>query len=152
MNDKTTTEIRLTQGGESITLELDLPLAVIREHINRLGVCRETKSRYKNLASYYLSYSRKTIPVNEIMYLKSDRSYCLFYFCDGSSLMKSKSMSYFLKNHYADSLVRIHKTYAVNMNYLKRPTSRYVILHEDIRLPRGRKLSIDNKNKWEIDG
>ncbi|GHV30353.1 hypothetical protein FACS1894177_02780 [Bacteroidia bacterium] len=61
MNDKTTTEIRLTQGGESITLELDLPLAVIREHINRLGVCRETKSRIStkfpqalNVLCYYI--------------------------------------------------------------------------------------------------
>jgi two-component system LytT family response regulator len=139
MNDKSPTEIRLTQGDESITLELSLPLVAIREHISQLGVCRETKSQYKDLASYYGSYNRKMIPVHDIMYLKSDRSYCIFYFCDGSNLIKSKSMGYFLQNHYNDHLVRIHRTYAVNRVCLKRPTGKYVILQDDTRLPVGRK-------------
>ncbi|GHT26799.1 hypothetical protein FACS189432_01930 [Bacteroidia bacterium] len=148
MKDKTTTEIHLTEVGESITLEMDFPLTVIWKHLNKLGDSRETKSRYNNLASYYESYRRKTIPVNEIKYLKSDRSYCLFYLCDGSHILKCKSKGHFLEQHYAEtSLVRIHRTYAINMDCIKRITSMNVLLEDDICLPRGRTFKDELKKR-----
>jgi DNA-binding LytR/AlgR family response regulator len=142
MNDKTITEIRLKDGYESIVLEMGLPLSVIRQHLEQLGVCREVKSNYRNLASYYTAYHRKTIPADEIIYIKADHAYCTFHFCDDSRLVKSKPMGYYLEKYYAGSLIRIHKTYALNKNYLKQIRGGYVVLNDDTRLPVGRKHKV----------
>jgi DNA-binding LytR/AlgR family response regulator len=139
MKDNSSTEIRLVQGAKLITLEMDLPFAAIIEHLKLLGACRETKSNYRNLAAYYQSYNRKIIPANEIIYIKADRTYCLFCLCDGSNITQSKPMGYYLENYYADTLVRIHNTYAVNKDCIKRITGKYVTLHNNTSLPRGRK-------------
>ncbi|MDR1884371.1 MAG: LytTR family transcriptional regulator [Prevotella sp.] len=142
MKDKSPTEIRLKQSDESITIEMYLPLAAIIEHLKLLGVYRETRSHYQNLAAYYQSYNRKIIPAGKIRYIKADRTYCIFYLCDGSNITQSKPMGYFLENYYTDTLVRIHNTYAVNKDFIKRITSGYVLLNDNNRLPVGRKHKI----------
>ena len=133
------TEIHIKQDGESITIEMDLPPAVILEHLEQLGDCRRTRSSYRTLAAYYSAYSRKTIPAEDIIYLQADHAYCTFHLSDGSHLIKSKPMSYFLERYYAGSLVRIHKTYSVNRNFFRQITSAYIVLRDDTRLPVGRR-------------
>ena len=139
MKNKPQTEIRLKQDGKVIVLEMNVPLLVIREHLEQLGACRETGSSYRSLAAYYAAYNRKAIPADEIIYIKADHVYCTFYFCDDSRLVKSKPMGYYLDKRSSDSLVRIHKTYAVNRNSLKQIRGRYVVLYGDTRLPIGKK-------------
>jgi DNA-binding LytR/AlgR family response regulator len=140
------TEICLKQGNVSITLELNLPFDTICECLEHLGAYTKKKSHYRSLASYYQAYSRKVIPADKIIYIEANRAYCIVHLCDGSKRTESYSMGRFFESHYcnSDSLVRIHKTYVVNRNFIKQKTGGYVVLNDNTRLPIGRKYKKNN--------
>ena len=74
---------------------------------------------------------------DEILYCKGEGRYTTIYLKNGHSLLVSrllKSIEDILMN---DSFYRIHKSYIVNMKYIKEfkhPDYKYVVLENDIQL------------------
>ncbi|MDR3110611.1 MAG: LytTR family transcriptional regulator [Planctomycetaceae bacterium] len=136
--NKVPTEIQLKQGDKYVLMETYQPIFVLIESLKTNNDCKELVNTQRKLATYYQTYNRKTIPADKIIYIKSARSYCTFFLCDGSSILQTKSMKYFLEKYYVETFVRIHNTYAVNTDFIKHIKSKYILLHDDTRLPRGR--------------
>jgi DNA-binding LytR/AlgR family response regulator len=78
----------------------------------------------------------KKIMIADIMFLKADGSYCLFAFKDNKTQVFSENLSYFgEKLAFAKDLVRIHRSYIVNINFIER-------IHENRIWVGGLELSI----------
>lgn len=60
------------------------------------------------------------IKMNNILYIKADSSYSIFYLQDQTSVMISKNLKTIEKIVSGLGLVRIHKSYIINPVYLKR--------------------------------
>jgi DNA-binding LytR/AlgR family response regulator len=79
----------------------------------------------------------RRIMISDIMYLKANGSYCDFTFRDKSHLF-SENLSYFEeKLSFADELVRIHRSYIVNTNFIQRVHENRVWI-ADAEIPIGR--------------
>lgn len=73
----------------------------------------------------------------KIMYCKADQNYTVVYIKDGAEIMVSKSISVVQQLLPADLFYRIHKSYLVNLNYIKnynRTGGYHVILENGTRL------------------
>jgi len=63
----------------------------------------------------------KKIMIADIMFLEADGSYCKFTFKDNKTQMFSENLSYFgEKLDFAKELVRIHRSFIANINYIER--------------------------------
>jgi len=63
----------------------------------------------------------KRILVSDIMLLQADRSYCKFTFKEGKDQLFTENLSYFEdKFKFSKELVRIHRSYIVNINFIER--------------------------------
>lgn len=60
------------------------------------------------------------IPLENLMYLKSDGSYTVFYLSDKSSIIASKNIGNYEDITENANFFRIHKSYIVNLEYVKR--------------------------------
>jgi two-component system LytT family response regulator len=60
------------------------------------------------------------IPHDEIIYCKSDGNYSTLFLAENRKLMVSKALKYFSNNLPANQFVRIHKSYLVNLKYVKK--------------------------------
>jgi len=57
---------------------------------------------------------------DEIIYCKSDGNYSTLFLAENRKLTVSKALKYFSNNLPASQFVRIHKSYLVNLNYVKK--------------------------------
>jgi two-component system LytT family response regulator len=61
----------------------------------------------------------RIIHIRDIIYLEADTSYTVFHLADSEKIMASHSLAEYERlMHHAD-FFRIHKSYLINMNYLK---------------------------------
>ena len=60
------------------------------------------------------------IPHDEIIYCKSDGNYSKLFLIGNRKLTVSKALKYFTGNLPADQFVRIHKSYLINLNFVKK--------------------------------
>ncbi|MFA8342904.1 MAG: LytR/AlgR family response regulator transcription factor [Rhodothermaceae bacterium] len=79
------------------------------------------------------------IPVENVNYLEAQDDYVMIHTTEGKFL-KQKTMKYFETHLPAESFVRIHRSYILNINFMKQielfeKESHKVILKNDTRLP-----------------
>lgn len=85
----------------------------------------------------------KKIRVADILFLKADGSYCEFVFKDRSQVF-SENLSYFEeKLSFAKELVRVHRSYIINTDYIER-------IHENRVWITGIEIPISKAYKAEI--
>ncbi|WP_044171390.1 LytR/AlgR family response regulator transcription factor [Flectobacillus major] len=63
------------------------------------------------------NYAFIKIPIKEIVYLEADSTYCHLYTTSQKITMRL-SLSSFLEQVKSQNLIRVHKTYAVNINWI----------------------------------
>ncbi|NOX66476.1 MAG: response regulator, partial [Chlorobi bacterium] len=78
------------------------------------------------------------IPVDQILYLEAQDDYVKIVTKDGSSLKQNRMK--FFEEHFPDSFVRIHRSYLVNLNFVKQidliaKDSHAVLLKDGKQLP-----------------
>lgn len=61
-----------------------------------------------------------SVPVDELVYIKASDVYCELYTFDGKSQIRRKSLSRFEEELAKDGLIRVHKSYLVNMHFIKK--------------------------------
>jgi two-component system LytT family response regulator len=60
------------------------------------------------------------IPHDEIIYCKSDGNYSILSLTGNRKMTVSKALKYFSNNLPANQFIRIHKSYLINLNYVKK--------------------------------
>ena len=66
-------------------------------------------------------YGYKKIMISDILFLKADGGYCEFNFKDYKPQLFSENLSYYgEKLAFAKELVRIHRSYIVNISFIER--------------------------------
>jgi len=89
------------------------------------------------------------IAVDDIMYIEADRSYCSIVLADDRKLMVSKSLSNIEELLPKDIFFRIHKSYLINLNCMKKY---YRTDGGFVEMSDGKKLSIARNKKDEFMG
>lgn len=59
------------------------------------------------------------ININDIILFKGDRNYTHIHFCDGQKITSSKNLKEFENQLNNANFFRVHKSYLINMNYVK---------------------------------
>ncbi|WP_052353936.1 LytR/AlgR family response regulator transcription factor [Flectobacillus major] len=92
---------------------------------------------------------KKNISVawKDITYLEATSNYTKFYFSNGKNLLVSRTMKDFLSKLDAEMFVRVHKSFAINLNYLV-----HFDVKEDmyVQLKDGAKISVSRRKKKEF--
>lgn len=79
------------------------------------------------------------VAVDDIMYMEADRSYCNIVLADDRKMMVSKSLSNIEELLPRDIFFRIHKSFLINLNYMKK---HYRTDGGYVEMTDGKKLSI----------
>jgi two-component system LytT family response regulator len=87
------------------------------------------------------------IKLNSIIYLEAQSNYTKFYLTNQVSLITSKTLKYFEENLPNNLFFRTHKSYLVNMNFIKRFSKGNDLL---IELTTGQKLPVSIRKKDEF--
>lgn len=92
----------------------------------------------------------RKINLTALKYAQSDGNYCDLFFSNGSKVTERISMTA-LTESMSGKLLRIHKSYLVNPDYVVRFTSVKAFLENGIQLPIGRKFK-DNIRSFLCSG
>lgn len=84
---------------------------------------------------------------NSIIYLEAQSNYTKFYLTDNSNIITAKTLKYFEEILPEDLFFRIHKTYLVNMNFIKRFSK---VDEFTVELITGQKLPVSHRKKDEF--
>ncbi len=60
------------------------------------------------------------IPINEIIYFKSDGNYSTLFLSSNRKIVACKTLKHFSSNLPARQFIRVHKSYLVNLNHIKK--------------------------------
>jgi two-component system LytT family response regulator len=96
----------------------------------------ETKRITLNLLN-----EKKVFLQSSICFIKGEDNYSIFHMSDGSKTIVSKTLKHF-QEILSDRFIRIHKSYLMNLDYLKEVSSKnefYVTLKNNIELPVSRR-------------
>jgi DNA-binding LytR/AlgR family response regulator len=81
------------------------------------------------------------IPLDQITYLQSNRSYCIIHLHDGSAHLESHPLKQvfeeILAKKHQNKFVRVHKSYAINTDYICAYEGNCIRLTGDIDIPVG---------------
>lgn len=69
------------------------------------------------------------IDKTQIVYVEACESYSWIYLKDGCRILSSKTIGYHEELFSEDNFSRIHRSYLINLSYLKRYESRYRLVH-----------------------
>ena len=58
--------------------------------------------------------------LDAIVYLKAEGRYTMFHLTDGEELLSSTNIGYFEKIVNSNILIRVHNTYLININFVKK--------------------------------
>lgn len=86
------------------------------------------------------------VPQESIVYIEASSNYCLIYLFDGSKRIVSKCMKYILEALHPSSFLKVHRKYAVNMNYVTQLDTQTSELH----LETGKSVSISRALKKQV--
>ena len=92
---------------------------------------------------------KKTILVawKDISHLEAISNYTMFYFNNGKKLLVSRTMKDFLAKLDAELFVRVHKSFAINLNYL----TQFDVKEEMfVQLKDGKKISVSRRKKKDF--
>jgi len=101
--------------------------------------------------------STEFIPIDDILYLIADRSYCNIFLSNKRNIVASKSLSELEQLLPKEVFCRIHKSFLVNINYVNRyykTDGGYVEMSDGKKfsISRAKKESfIEQLNKWSIN-
>lgn len=84
---------------------------------------------------------------NTIIYLEAQSNYTKFYLTDNSTIITAKTLKHFEEILPEDLFFRTHKTYLVNMNFIKRFSK---IDEFVVELITGQKLPVSHRKKDEF--
>jgi two-component system LytT family response regulator len=84
---------------------------------------------------------------NTLIYLEAQSNYTKFCLTDNSSIITSKTLKHFEEILPEDLFFRIHKTYLVNMNFIKRFSK---VDEFTVELITGQKLPVSHRKKDEF--
>lgn len=84
---------------------------------------------------------------NSIIYLEAQSNYTKFYLTDNSNIITAKTLKHFEEILPEDLFFRIHKTYLVNMNFIKRFSK---VDEFTVELITGQKLPVSHRKKDEF--
>lgn len=87
------------------------------------------------------------VKFNTIIYLEAQNNYTKFYLTNGTSITTSKTLKYFEEILPSELFFRIHKSYLVNMNFVKRFTKGD---EQFVELITGQKLPVSIRKKDEF--
>lgn len=97
-------------------------------------------SKKNNILCYNYYGEKKSINVNDIEFIKAFGRYSNII-CTNEEIFISKNIGLLEDNLCETDIVRIHKSYMININFVKKIKSRYVILLSGKILPIGAKFS-----------
>jgi len=83
--------------------------------------------------------------IKDIMYCKSDKGYTTFYFQDGSSVMVSKVLKEYESVMPAQTFLRCHQSYLVNINFIKKYYREGILQMKD-----GAEIPVSDRKKAEL--
>jgi DNA-binding LytR/AlgR family response regulator len=129
-----------------ISIAIDFALKMLKTH--EFAGMKPNENAYLVNDSIFLKngLGYKKIMIADIMYLKADGSYCEFNFKEGKEKTQvfSENLSYFEeKLAFARELVRIHRSYIVNINFIER-------VHENRAWVKGLEIPIGRTYKSEL--
>lgn len=109
------------------------PADRINDLLDKLNVKRPSKR-------FAASTMEGLIMVNadDILYCESDSAYCKLVFTDGKSLLLSKTLKDVEESLHQDEFCRIHSSYLVNLNYVKKyikGEGGEVVMNNGVNLP-----------------
>ncbi len=84
---------------------------------------------------------------NSIIHLEAQSNYTKFYLTDNSNIITAKTLKHFEEILPEDLFFRIHKTYLVNMNFIKRFSK---VDEFTVELITGQKLPVSHRKKDEF--
>lgn len=87
------------------------------------------------------------VKFNTIIYLEAQNNYTKFYLTSGANITTSKTLKYFEEILPSELFFRIHKSYLVNMNFVKRFTKGD---EQFVELITGQKLPVSIRKKDEF--
>lgn len=92
---------------------------------------------------------KKTISVawKDISHLEAISNYTMFYFNNGKKLLVSRTMKEFLAKLDAELFVRVHKSFAINLNYLIQFDVKEEMF---VQLKDGKKISVSRRKKKDF--
>ena len=93
--------------------EIDCKLSVILHNL------KISTSAYPTLAVPSLD-GIEFVPVDEIMYLKSDGNYCNIFLVDDKKIYVSKTLKHFANLLDGFGFIRIHQSYFVNVRFIRK--------------------------------
>ena len=123
----------------------------VKRVIERIEKAESTSTNPKELANNFVTKDEilkrivvkknqkiEIIPVDQIQYLEAQDDYVKIVTKDGSSLKQNRMK--FFEEHLPDSFVRIHRSYLVNLNFVKQidliaKDSHAVLLKDGKQLP-----------------
>lgn len=118
-------------------------VANFKREFNHFG----TDARLLKEPSILLPIScKKTISVawKDISHLEAISNYTMFYFNNGKKLLVSRTMKDFLAKLDAELFVRVHKSFAINLNYLIQFDVKEEMF---VQLKDGKKISVSRRKK-----
>ncbi|MCY7350402.1 MAG: LytTR family transcriptional regulator [Cytophagaceae bacterium] len=87
------------------------------------------------------------ISANDVVMIKGDGNYTLFYFSSGKKMMVSKTLKKYEALLGAHSFVRIHKSFLINLRHLEQ----YDEHHEEVvTLKNGLRAEVSRRRKKEF--
>lgn len=64
--------------------------------------------------------NKTSVQVKELVYIKASDVYCELYTFDGKVQIRRKSLTRFEEELAKDGFIRVHKSYLVNMHFIKK--------------------------------
>jgi len=109
------------------------------ENVEKLVRHNDTQTETLNRIVVKKNQKINIIPVENVNYLEAQDDYVMIHTLD-EKFLKQKTMKYFETHLPIDSFVRIHRSYILNINFMKQielyeKESHKVILKNDTRLP-----------------
>ncbi len=137
-----------------ISIAIDLAIKAIKGH--ELQLQKANKSTYVINECIFVKDGSafKKILVTDILYLKADGSYCNLIFRNGSkgedSILFSENLSFLEeKLSFAKMLVRIHRSYIININSVKRIQENRLWV-DDTEIPIGKTYRNDVRDRFRF--
>ena len=69
------------------------------------------------------------VNVHDIVYVEACENYSWLHLSNGKKFLSGKPLKHYVDELYANRFVRIHRSYLVNLSYVKMYEKRYRLLH-----------------------
>ncbi len=119
---------------------------ILKQNIeNELTEC--VHSLINKLGLIQISYKNITVNINEILFVESDNHKVIFHFINGKDIECWGKLDEVESSINSPDLMRIHKSYIINIQYFKEISRYEITLINDLKIsvPRARYKEVKNK-------